>query len=61
MIGCPFLPPGMQNGGIQHSTMLLPWSELVSSVSLTPCPSLDGMSFVSLQEIVALLFMSDSI
>ena len=43
MIGFQLLLQGMQNGGTQLSTMSLPWWELVSSVSLMPCQSLDGM------------------
>ena len=43
MIGFQLLLQGTQNGGIQLSTMSLPWLELVSSVSLMLCQSLDGM------------------
>ena len=43
MIGFQLLLKGMENGGIQLSTMSLPWLELVFWVFLMPCLSLDGM------------------
>lgn len=43
MIGFQSLPREMQNGGIQLSTMLRPWLELVSSVFHMQWQILDGM------------------
>lgn len=43
MNGFPLLLRGMQNGGIQHSTMLRLWWVLASSVFLMPWQSSDGM------------------
>lgn len=43
MIGFLSLLQGMQNGGTQLSTMLLPWLELVSSAFHMQCQILDGM------------------
>jgi len=47
MTGFQLVRQEMQNGGILHSTMLLPWLELVFLVSLMPWPNLDGIFLVS--------------
>lgn len=47
MTGFQLVRQEMQNGGILHSTMLLPWLELVFLVSLMPWLNLDGIFLVS--------------